>query len=144
MLCPWRPDQTRPEQKLLGTSMYFQVLLGTLYFRCFEVPQGTLTSHYHASDPAFRSHCSLETSPLPSRPLAWTLPSGGTARRRPTPALNCISLGTSSVGTTDWWHCTQETETCVESHLLRDLQRGHSYPMALHAGDRHLCWIASP
>ena len=48
------------------------------------------------------------------------------------------SLETSSVGTPIQWHCTQETDTCVESHLLRDLQRGHSHAMALHAGDRHL------
>ena len=66
--------------------------------------------------------------------LAWPLPSNGTARRRPTPTLNHISLGASSVGTPIQWHCTQETDTSVESHLPRDLQRGHYRLVALHAG----------
>ena len=48
------------------------------------------------------------------------------------------SLETSSVGTPIQWHCTQETDTHVESHLPRGPQRGHFRLVSLHAGDRHL------
>ena len=37
----------------------------------------------------------------------------------------------------DFWHYTLQSDTCVESQLLRGLQRGHSKQLAFHADFWH-------
>ena len=68
----------------------------------------------------------------------------GTPPHTPTPRYNQSSLGVSGVGIPVFGHSTQDTDTQVQSELLRGLWCGHSQLLALQPIHRHPGTIRVP